>query len=73
VNGSGWLAEPHPPGQSLRALTERLLHFVSERLVQDRPDVVVLQGDMATAFAGALAAFYLHVPAAHVEARSQEL
>jgi len=56
------------PGQSLSALTERLLHAVSERLVQGRPDFVVVQGDTATAFAGALAAFYLHVPVAHVEA-----
>ncbi len=56
------------PGQSLSTLTERLLHSVSEHLAQDRPDFLVVQGDTTTAFAGALAAFYQHVPVAHVEA-----
>ncbi len=35
---------------------------------EQRPDIVIVQGDTATAFAAAMAAFYLKVPVAHVEA-----
>ena len=34
----------------------------------DRPDMVVVQGDTSTAFVGALAAFYQQIPIAHIEA-----
>lgn len=33
-----------------------------------RPDLVVVQGDTATAFSAALTAFYMRIPVAHVEA-----
>ena len=56
------------PRQSLHGLTARVLERLSPALKQERPDAVVVQGDTTSAFAGALAAFYEHVPVVHVEA-----
>jgi UDP-N-acetylglucosamine 2-epimerase (non-hydrolysing) len=56
------------PRQSLHGLTARVLERLSPALQQERPDAVVVQGDTTSAFAGALAAFYEHVPVVHVEA-----
>ena len=56
------------PRQSLPGLTARVLERLSPALQQERPDAVVVQGDTTSAFAGALAAFYEHVPVVHVEA-----
>ena len=54
--------------QDLSALTARLLVALAHVFTTARPDVVIVQGDTATAFAGALAAFYARIPVAHVEA-----
>ena len=56
------------PDQSLDALTAGLLTGIGKVLDQERPDWVVVQGDTATAMAGALAAYYRKIPVAHVEA-----
>ncbi len=56
------------PGQSLDRLTARLLVGLGEVMDRERPDMVIVQGDTATAMAGALAAYYRKVPVAHVEA-----
>lgn len=56
------------PDQTLDALTARLLTGIGKVLDAERPDVVVVQGDTATAMAGALAAYYRKIPVAHVEA-----
>ena len=56
------------PGQSLDRLTARLLVGLGETMDAERPDLVVVQGDTATAMAGALAAYYRRIPVAHVEA-----
>ncbi len=58
----------HTPGQSLAELTSKILRGVHRLLEQEPPDVVLVHGDTATAFAAALAAFYANVPIAHVEA-----
>ena len=55
-------------GQDLNGLTGRILAGVKGVLRQDRPDLVVIQGDTTTCMATALAAFYERVPIAHVEA-----
>ncbi len=56
------------PDQSLDQLTARLLTGLGEVIDTERPNMVIVQGDTATAMAGALAAYYRRVPVAHVEA-----
>lgn len=56
------------PGQSLDALTARLLTGIGGAMDAVRPDRVIVQGDTATAMVGALAAYYRKVPVSHVEA-----
>lgn len=54
--------------QLLSDLTARLVAALGEVVRQERPDVVMVQGDTTSALCGALAAFYESVPVAHVEA-----
>ena len=54
--------------QHLDELTAALLVGLGEAMDAERPDWVVVQGDTATAMAGALAAYYRKIPVAHVEA-----
>jgi UDP-N-acetylglucosamine 2-epimerase (non-hydrolysing) len=54
--------------QQLSDLTARLVTELGAVLREQRPDLVVVQGDTTTALAGALAAFYEKIPVAHVEA-----
>jgi len=56
------------PGQSLTDLTARILTAVGGVLAEERPDVVIVQGDTTTVLAAALAAFYARIPVGHVEA-----
>jgi UDP-N-acetylglucosamine 2-epimerase len=56
------------PGQSLGALTARILQALEEVLARRRPDVVLVQGDTSTVLCGALAAFYQRIAVGHVEA-----
>ncbi len=56
------------PGQTLDSLTARLLERIGAVLDSEKPDRVIVQGDTATAMAGALAAYYRRIPVAHVEA-----
>jgi UDP-N-acetylglucosamine 2-epimerase (non-hydrolysing) len=56
------------PDQSLDALTARLLTGLGQVMDAEAPDRVMVQGDTATAMAGALAAYYRKLPVDHVEA-----
>jgi UDP-N-acetylglucosamine 2-epimerase (non-hydrolysing) len=56
------------PNQTLYDITARCLVLLQGVLQEWRPDLVLVQGDTTSAFAGALAAFYAKVSIAHVEA-----
>ena len=56
------------PGQSLDALTVRLLDRLGETFDRIAPDRVIVQGDTATAMAAAMSAYYRKIPVSHVEA-----
>lgn len=56
------------PGQSLYRTTARIIEGLEPVLSSAKPDVVAVQGDTTTTLAGALSAFYAHVPVAHIEA-----
>jgi len=54
--------------QSLADLTSSLLNKFTDLYTEIRPDIVFVHGDTTTAFIGALSAFYLNIPIAHIEA-----
>jgi UDP-N-acetylglucosamine 2-epimerase (non-hydrolysing) len=56
------------PGQQPVDVVSRILTGLQPIFDRDRPDVVLVQGDTATAMAGALAAFYRGARVGHVEA-----
>ncbi len=56
------------PGQTLAALTARILEALDPVLVEEAPDLVLVQGDTTTTVAAALTAFYRRIPVGHVEA-----
>jgi len=54
--------------QDLFGVTERALRGLGETFREMKPDMVLVQGDTSSVFAGALAAFYHQIPVGHVEA-----
>ncbi|MDE2437439.1 MAG: UDP-N-acetylglucosamine 2-epimerase (non-hydrolyzing) [Sphingomonadales bacterium] len=56
------------PDQTLDGLTAALLIELGKVMDLEQPDRVIVQGDTATAMAGALAAYYRKIPVDHVEA-----
>ena len=55
-------------GQTLFDITSRAMYGLSDVLKEYKPDLVFVHGDTSTAFASALACYYLQIPVAHVEA-----
>jgi len=54
--------------QSLFDITTDILKGLEKVLLTEKPDLVMVQGDATSAFVGALAAFYMKIPIAHIEA-----
>jgi UDP-N-acetylglucosamine 2-epimerase (non-hydrolysing) len=55
-------------GQDLTGVTTACLTGLDRVLRQERPAVVLVQGDTTTTFAASLAAYYHHIPVGHIEA-----
>jgi UDP-N-acetylglucosamine 2-epimerase (non-hydrolysing) len=55
-------------GQTLYQSTSRIIAALDPIISEEKPDMVLVQGDTTTTFCGALAAFYAKVPVGHVEA-----
>lgn len=56
------------PGQTLTQITTRALEGLEPVLAEEKPDIVLVQGDTTTVFAASLAAFYQKIAVGHVEA-----
>jgi UDP-N-acetylglucosamine 2-epimerase (non-hydrolysing) len=56
------------PGQTLSQSTSRIIAALEPVLAEEKPDIVLVQGDTTTTFCGAVAAFYARIPVGHVEA-----
>ncbi len=56
------------PGQTLAQITARIVAGLEPVIKAAQPDMLIVQGDTTTTLAGALTAFYQHVPLGHVEA-----
>jgi len=55
-------------GQNLAEVTSACLTRLDQVLQQERPDLILVQGDTTTTFAASLAAYYQHIPVGHIEA-----
>lgn len=55
-------------GQSLSAITAKIIERLDPLLISLNPDAVVIQGDTNSVLAGALTSFYNKTPIVHVEA-----
>jgi len=56
------------PGQSLFDITIACLAGLEKVIEKSSPDLIFVQGDTTTAFAGALAGYYKKIKVAHIEA-----
>jgi UDP-N-acetylglucosamine 2-epimerase (non-hydrolysing) len=63
-----WDLDIMRPGQTLSQSASRIIAGLDPILTEEKPDIVLVQGDTTTSFCGALAAFYLRIPVGHVEA-----
>lgn len=56
------------PDQTLAELTSRCVSTLDRYISEEKPDLVLVQGDTTTTFAASLVALYHHIPVGHVEA-----
>lgn len=55
-------------GQDLFEVSIRALEGLGNLMQEERPDLVLVQGDTTSSFIGSLAAYYLQIPIGHIEA-----
>jgi len=55
-------------GQTLASLTSGLITGMDRIISDEKPDIILVQGDTTTTFVSALAAFYHKIPIGHIEA-----
>jgi UDP-N-acetylglucosamine 2-epimerase (non-hydrolysing) len=56
------------PNQTLAGLTARATMALDQYMGEEKPDIVLVQGDTTTVFVASLVAFYHKIPVGHVEA-----
>jgi UDP-N-acetylglucosamine 2-epimerase (non-hydrolysing) len=56
------------PKQTLASLTARIITGLDKIFADEKPDMVLVQGDTSTTCIGSLAAFYHRIPVGHIEA-----
>ncbi len=56
------------PGQTLAQITARAMEGFDHVFAQDKPELILTQGDTTTSFCGALAGYYHRIPVGHIEA-----
>jgi len=56
------------PNQDLFYTTISILKGMKKIIEQEKPDIIIVQGDTTSSFASALAGFYNKIPVAHIEA-----
>jgi len=55
-------------GQTLAGITSEIIAGLDAIITQEKPDIMLVQGDTTTTFVSALAAFYHKIPIGHIEA-----
>ncbi|NLM21223.1 MAG: UDP-N-acetylglucosamine 2-epimerase (non-hydrolyzing) [Peptococcaceae bacterium] len=55
-------------GQTLAGVTSEIMTRLDAIITQEKPDIMLVQGDTTTTFVSALAAFYHKIPIGHIEA-----
>ena len=54
--------------QTLSQILSKSINGIEKILIKEKPDMVLVQGDTTTTFAGAIAAFFQKIKIAHIEA-----
>jgi len=54
--------------QSLSSLTSKLFEGISQALLEEKPDWIIIQGDTTTVMVASLCAYYYKISIAHIEA-----
>ena len=56
------------PNQKLSSITSRMFECLTNLFEEQKPDIIITQGDTTTTFVASMTAFYEGIPVAHIEA-----